>query len=291
MVFRRSYRPRTTRRSPYRKLGVRKNVFKKKSLPGRFRAGSYKKYSKTRAVSRMLKNYGESIYSAMTPVDEIAPTNQIGTTTAFYQGWVLGSSIPTGWTGFSALGGMAVAQGTSTNQRVGQWAYLTKATATLSLDVKPNTLTNDTEPIEFRVILFKAKAGSRQFGTTYTPDATLMYNTSGQEFGPQSTGITATDVMLQPLNTRRWSIYKHHKFILSPPGEAGAANTSYYYPSRKILKLTMPFYKKIRFNVANEPQDVDTHYAIMIFSTPIAKFSAGNRYEANIRGTVIYRDS
>ena len=128
---------------------------------------------------------------------------------------------------------MDVAQGAGNNERVGNWAYLKKTHMTVSIDMKPSTITGQTESTEFRFIVVKAKPSTRQFGTTYTPNSTLFYNTSGEEFGPDSVGVLGADIQLQPINKRRWSIYYSKKFTLSPPGTVetqGAMNS--YYPSR-----------------------------------------------------------
>lgn len=242
-------------------------------------------------MSKSLTNLAESIYKPLVAINEQAPANQVGTTETYFHYFTLGNAAPTGWTGCEPLGSMVVTQGTGNNQRVGSWAYLKKTHMTISIDMKPNTVTGQTEATEFRFIVVKAKPASRQFGSTYTPDSTLFYDTSGSEFGPDSTGIKGADIQLQPINKRRWSIFYHKKFILVPPGtveQQGAMNS--FYPSRKVVNLNLPFYKKVRFNSANEPQDIDTKYAILIFSTPVAKNSDGTRHEINIRGTTSFID-
>ena len=165
-----------------------------------------------------MTNYGETIYTALLQQNEVTPTTQVGSTKTYSLQYTLGENPPTGWTDYTALGGMAIPQGTGTNERVGQWAYLKKGHATISIDMKPNTSSSlpDTQPCEFRVICFKAKPGMRNFGSSYSPDTSLFYNTAGQEIGPTSSGINGSDMQLQPLNRRRWSIYCDKKFILSP---------------------------------------------------------------------------
>lgn len=262
---------------------------RRKPLPSRFRGGRKTTYRRTRAIAQSFRSFGETIYSALTAQDEVSPTSQIGTTKSYYLGYTLGAIVPTGWTNFLALGGMSVTQGVGTNERTGQWAYLKKAVATLTLDMKPNTSSTSSDPIQFRVIVFKARPGSRNFGSSYSPDSTLMIDTSGQEFGPESSGVVGADVQLQPLNTNRWSIYKQSKFILAPPAtSSGTVNSK--YASRKVLSLSMPFFKKVRFSSSGEPQDIDTHYSIIILATSVAKFTDANRWEANLRGTVLFND-
>jgi len=238
-----------------------------------------------------MKQIAETIYNPMNEYDELTPVHQMGTTTTYYQGFTLGDTTPTGWTGFNALGGCALAQGTGAQQRVGSYAYLKKGTLTMSIDMKPNTTSNSGEPCEFRVIMFKARPSARQFGQTYTPDNTLFLNTSGNEIGTATSGVKGADMMLQPLNARRWNILRQQKFILSNANATSVLGPSQsYYPSRKILRFNMPFWKKVKFNSSNEPQDVDIHYAVLVICTPIAKFSPGNRWEMNTRGTCTFND-
>lgn len=279
-IYRPFKKPSTTRRRPsYR------SRFKK---PGRF-ATNYRTYRKTKRISKSMTNFAETIYNPLTAVNEQAPIDQVGTTKTYYQGFTLGNSVPTGWTNYYALGSMSVAQGTGNNERTGQWAYIKKTTMHMSIDMKPNTSSANSQPTVFRVIVFKAKPGARQFGQTYTPDSTLMMNTSGQEIGVTSAGVTGADMMLQPLNRRRWTIYKDYKCTLSPPNELNGASNA-FYPSRKEFMLNLPFWKKVRFNTSSEPQDIDFHYGVLILATNIGKFTDANRWETNIRGTTTFND-
>lgn len=283
MVFtRKTYRP-------VRKT-FKKTTYRKKVSPNRFKT-NYRTYKKTYRLSKKMTNYGETIYTAITNQNEISPTNQVGTTKCFTLAYTLGATVPTGWTNYLALGGMSVPNGSDTNERHGQFTYLKKTHLNCSIDMKPNTSSGNGEPIEFRVICFKAKVGARNFGSSYSPNSTLFYNTAGQEIGEDSTGIVGADLQLQPLNRKRWSIYCDKKFILSPMGESTSGSSNYKYPSRKTMSLSLPFYKKVRYNTSNEPQDIDIHYGLLIIANGIAKFQDADRWEFNCRGTTTCSDS
>ena len=121
---------RTRTRTPVKKKTTRKIY--RPALPSRFNS-SYKTYKKTKALSKSMTNYGETIYTALLQQNEVTPTTQVGSTKTFSLQYTLGANPPTGWTGYTALGGMAIPQGTGTNERIGQWAYLKKGHATISL--------------------------------------------------------------------------------------------------------------------------------------------------------------
>lgn len=278
----RTYRPRKT-------IKKTRGTYTRKKLPSRFMGGAKKTYKSTKNFVKKINPIAESIYVPITQVNEATPTFEIGTTKTYYQGWTLGSTVPN-WNNFEALGGMTVAQGSGTNERSGQWGYLKKTHLKMSIDMKPNTATGSSEPIVFRLVIFKARPSMRQFGNSYSPGASLFYDEAGQEFGYDTAGINAGDINLQPLNVRRWCIYKSQKFTLTPPGEGVSGSANSYYKSRKEISIDLPFYRKVRFNASNEPQDIDTHYGIMVFATSIAKFNDANRYEVNIRGTTTLCD-
>ena len=83
---------------------LRKKLAARKKAPPRFYAGSKKTYTKTRALSRAMKNYGETIYKGMTAQNEVQPSNQVGTTKTYTLAYTLGATVPTGWTNFIGLG-------------------------------------------------------------------------------------------------------------------------------------------------------------------------------------------
>lgn len=291
MLFRRNYRSRTTRRSPFRKLGLRKKIFKRKPMPGRYRPSSYKKYIKSKRVSRMMNSYGETIYTALTPQNEVVPTTQVGTTNTFTKNYVLGLAAPQGWDTYSALGGMSIPIGTAYNERSGAFTYLKKCHMTVSIAMKPNTDAGGSEPVSFRLIMFKPKVGTRNFGTSFTPDTSLFYNNTGTEFGQSSAGVTMDDLALQPLNTKRYSIYAQKKFTLTPPSEnEGTVNS--YYKSKKVMTFNMPFWKKCRYSpTTGQPIDIDFSYGLAIIASTIGNFTQANRWEVSVRGTVTAADA
>ena len=143
-------KPRRTTR--YRHMLTRSGAygyFPKFKKPGRF-ANNYATYRKTKRMSKSMTNFAETIYNPITAVDEQSPANAVGTTKTYYLGYTLGNLAPTGWTNYNALGSMTVAQGTGNNERTGQWGYIKKTTMHMSIDMKPNTDTANSQPTIFQ---------------------------------------------------------------------------------------------------------------------------------------------
>jgi hypothetical protein len=273
-------------RASLRKRVSTRKIYKPR-YPARFRGGRKPVYAKTKKMSKSYTNFGETIYKPLNAQNEVTPSiNPTGKT--FTLAYCLGATVPSGWTGYNALGSMVVSQGAAAGERVGAYAYLKKTHMTISIDMKPNTSSASSEPCTFRVIKFIARPSMREFGTSYTPSTSLMYDTSGNEIGPDSSGITGADLMLQPLNRKRW-ICEQRTFTLSPPsGTSGSINSK--YPSRKVLTFNCPFWKKCKFNAASEPQDVNTKYGLIVIATSHAKFQDADRWELNLRGTTTFND-
>ena len=254
--------------TPTRRSRVTRKIYKPaQSLPGRFYAGSKRTYNKTKALGNQMRNFAETSYIALTNKDSATP-HQVQSTNAYFKGFTLGPTVPTGWTSYESLDGMTVAQGTGQNQRIGASMYIKNTHLNMEIDMVLPDSGVDAHATEFRVIVFKVKPAARNLGVSLTPNTSLFLDTSGNQIGHESTGVTGTDLMLQPLDRRRWVIYRDQKFTLSPqlkPTTSGGW-TSTKYPVMKRFSINMPFYQKTKFDASGVPFELDMHYGVVIYA-------------------------
>lgn len=288
-----AYYRRTTRTTrPVRKTLGKKKTYSRKYKPSstipRFNF-SRKRYSINKRIAHQMSKMAETNLSAMTRVDEQAPSAiQLGAL-ATQVGFVVGG-IPAGWTGFNDLQGMAITQGVQAGQRIGDYVYMKKSHMTLEIDMKK--MTDDaTMPCEFRCIVFKARRAAYPAGTTKDPATSLFLDETGNDFGHASSGFNGTDLLRQPLNKRLYTIKHDYKFMLSNPLDTvNQGSTSSYYPVFKRFQFNLPYWKKCHFESTSSPEDLDFHWSVMIYARSLDKDTKADNYEVNIRGNTQWND-
>lgn len=261
-------------------------------LPARF-GPSKKQYGLNKKVSKIVKGLAETKLIAVTPFNEYAPKVPVNQSAPYlrYCHFILGSTLPTGWdTQAQMLGGTVIPNGTGASERIGSYAYLKKTTLMMDIDctIPPQ---GTFPPLEFRLIVVKPKRYALQSGVTLGPQAGLFLNDVGGEIGYNSTGYNSTDVLRRPINKRNFQVRRDQRFVLTAPSAIpNAMGYSGAYKSMKSFRLSLPLYKKTKFDTAGKPYDIDTHYSIMIFARPIGKDHVPDNWEVNLRGTTSYTD-
>lgn len=226
----------------------------------------------------------------LTKYDELAPAAiQLGAL-AHMVNFVTGP-VPTAWTGFTPLGGMVFPQGTDSNNRIGNYIYLRKSHLNLEIDTKQVASEEAALPTEFRVIVYRARRAVYPAGTTKDPAQSLFLDEVGNDFGHASSGTNGTDIMLQPVNRRLFTVAKDMKFCLSNPlSTANATGYSGHYPCMKRMIIPLPFYKKAHFEGTDSPEDVDFHWAVSIYARSLDKDQKADNWEVNTRGNTQFSD-
>ena len=241
----------------------------------------------------MLSKFSETKYKAITRIDEQAPVAiQLGAL-AHMANFVVGVAAPSTWTDFTALDGMNINQGVTDSQRVGACVYLKKTRVSVEIDMKqPAGETNTTLPCEFRVVVFKTRRQANPAGAIRPPQSSLFLDEVANDFGHSTSGINGTDLMLQPLNKRHFTIYKDMKFMLSNPLDPQLASAySGKYPCMKRIYLDLPHYVKAHFEDSNSPTNYDFSYGIAIYARSLDKDTKADNWELNIRGTTTFMDN
>ena len=261
-------------------------------LPARFHVNR-RAYTLDRRIERTLHRLSETKLIALNPHNEATPVPiQVGAN-ANQKSFVLGSDLPASWADCALLGGITLAPGTGSNQRIGSDVYLKHTTLSVSIDMPVNTVQRP--PMEFRVLMFKQRRAVIPTGTAPTPQATLFLNAAGAPTGHAVAGFTGVDCMIALPNSREWIIYKDFKFTLSKPmytdGDGGAVGYSGHYPTSKTFRLQMPHYKKTRYEGNNLPDDYDYRFGLIIYSRCMSNDQAAAAWEVTTRGTTSFTDN
>ena len=290
------YVRRTNRTNMRRPLGARKyikkRVYKRKPLGSRVAAynKSRTRFYKSRTLSRRQNLTTETKLLPFKVINEQKPVAIQTLAKATQISYTLGG-VPSSWSGFTDLLGMDPAVGTGSNQRIGSYIFLKKAHFEYEIDMAKGT--DGGLPIEFRFIVAKSRRLAVPAGQNRDPNTSLFLALDGTDFGAGSTNYNGTDLMVQPLNKRIYTIYKDTKFILSNPLNVNSTATQAYtghYPCMKRFSLDLPFYTKANFTGATKPTDVDYHWMIILYARSLDKDEVATEYEVNLRGVLSYSD-
>lgn len=297
-------RGRYTRSVRRRGTGTRKNVPKKRQV--KYATGSLRRAqlqrNQRRRITNVINSLAETKYSPLTSYDESPSYSiQLASKASMY-GFVLGDK-PASWTSdFVPLAGIALQKGDTNTERIGDYVNLQKTHFSLNIDMKWDNIV--LPPMEFRIIHFRQRRQALPAGINPDPGVSLFLTTSGQQFGHNTDDINGTDLMLQPLNKRKWIIYRDQKMILQKPskgqpaGDAtGTPSTlipvlqSYGYKSCYSTVFNFNFKKKAKYTAANVPENVPYHHGVVIYCRPLDKDQqTAGAWEVNTRGTTTFVD-
>ena len=160
--------------------------------PARF-AVSRTTYTKTKALASALSTLAETKLLPVTQINEaggnpIQPGAQV-----YYWAGVM-NNVPSGWdTNLIDLQGIQHTKGVDANQRDGNYVYFKKTHITMQVDL--NQSSNAYPPVEFRLIVLKARQAVTPSGLTDPPQDTMFLNNSGNAIGHVTSGVTGIDIM------------------------------------------------------------------------------------------------
>lgn len=265
-----------------------------KTRPTRF---DYSKrvYNKNVAVAQTLRRFSEKKYKGLLDQDEVAP-NQIAVgSPTYWLGYVLGKTVPTTWVpsvgAWTPLNGFEFIHGIGNNTREGRYMYLNNTT--INCSVHMNAQARNTPPVQFRMIVFKARRATIPAGVSYNPGETMFLTTEGSPQGTNA-GMVGNDVMLQPLNKRSWVILHDKRFTLQAPMDSPSTESSSFqgkYASYKRMRIDLSHQIKAAFNAVDLPENYDYNFGILIYASSIGNDALANSWEFNLRGTTTAFDN
>lgn len=251
---------------------------KKKSKPSRLFSGK-KTYNQTRRITNtVMRNISESKYqgarkdclqTVAKPLGTIRPMSYIFLNT--------GASIATQHPEFGTpLNLFQFPQGTNGDQRVGEYMYVRHTHLKMEVSCLPsNPVPTSLDPylnapVRCRLMVVKANRKNNRYGKSPSPGASLFIDTQNGGFGYNETTGSINLLMKQPINKRKWIVYKDTSFTLTPVAiQSNAQGGQVYNPGRGRAcyrtSMKLPVYKKTHFdNSTNTPDDIDTQWLIIL---------------------------
>lgn len=167
-------------------------------------------------------------------------------------------------------------KGTDGDERVGEYMYLRQAFLKLEVQATPIVTNEETldpflnAPVRCRLMVVKANRKNNKFGQSPSPAASLFIDTQNNQFGYAETGGSINLLMKQPINKRKWLVYKDSYFTLTPYSVEGTDAGETKYASGRgrsayRCSVKLPVFKKTHFDDATEvPDDVDTQWFVIL---------------------------
>jgi len=252
---------------------------RRRNKPSRLYAGK-RIYNQTRRItSAVMKNISESKYAGVRKdcLESVAkPLGTIRPMSYFFLN--TGSTIAGLHPEFAIpLNLFKFKQGTDGDQRVGEYMYLKHCYLKMEvqcppIDVDPSTSPGaySNAPLRCRLMVVKANRKNNKYGQSPAPASSLFIDTQNGQFGYDETTGSINLLMKQPINKRKWLVYKDTSFTLTPPLVTDFAETlPVYAPGRGRstyrCNVKLPIYKKTHFDDGTDtPDDVDTQWMIIL---------------------------
>jgi len=307
------YVPRKSRTTRYVRKGskgVRRSTRKGSSLPSRVRV-SRTRTALTSAVSKAISDNAENKFRGFEvecapPIAIPSPTQQPISYHLFNTGKSLAAALPE----FTPLDMFRFNQGDGASERIGSSMFIKNGYINMNIQTLPftefGTITGDQPLIEFRLMLVKANRKYNPLGEFPDPGETLYLTPGNNTFGYDDSQATH-NFKLQPINKRKWLVYKDQRFTLSypvvdqrdlqPAPDTFRTNNAYSkYPTSKTCRMKLPVMKKTHFdNATNHPDNLDTQWLLILqamhpsFCTPLSR--RPDNYVVNMNCTTVCQDN
>jgi len=275
---------RQTRAASKIQAAWRRRKARKAVKPSRLYSGK-KTYSQTRRITNaVMANIAESKYqgarkdcldTVAKPLGTIRPMSYIFLNT----GVDISAQHPEFQTPLNLF---TFPKGTDGDKRVGEYMYVKKSHIKLNIQCLPigfsgseNEDVSLNAPIDCRLMVVKANRKNNKYGTSPSPAGSLFIDTQNGQFGYNETTGSINLLMSQPINKRKFIVYRDYKFTLAPPAiehidlngtlNHGTTYANSRYPSRRNFSMNLPIFKKTHFDdSSNTPDDIDTQWFIIL---------------------------
>jgi len=168
-------------------------------------------------------------------------------------------------------------RGSRGDNRIGENMYIRHTTLKMEVQCTPVLADPDeygvwlNSPVTCRLMVVKANRKNNPYGFSPGPASSLFIDTQNNGFGYGETIGSINLLMKQPINRRKYIVYKDTTFTLTPPAllDQVGGNNMTYAPGRGRsvynCNLKLPIYKKTHFNNDTEvPDDVDTQWFVIL---------------------------
>lgn len=286
-----------------------------KSQPSRLRV-SASRYRLNKAIARQINTMSENKFQGFNVICANPESKPAGVQPISYHFFNTGTTLTSAANSmFNPMNLFSFPKGDDNNQRNGDYMYLKKVHLKMELQMLPfsSTVPLDAESstTEFRLMIVKANRKYNKLGESPVAGNSLFLDTENGQFGfgvPGGVSTTSTFAnMRQPINKRKWLVYKDMRFTLSTPSQSfgdtsvpseysitNTANNK--YPVKKYITCDLPIYKKTHFDSSSDiPDSVDTQWLLIIQAVRSNYCSVGTssprNYNLNILGTTSASDN
>ena len=272
------------------------------AVPSRYRA-SPARGKQTLYLERALRNFAGRKYQGYTgdclmPVSKPAGTQPISY--HFYNsGKQLGANLPE----YNPMNLFKFAKGDANDERVGNYMTISKSHIKMEIQTLPLDSVNvlGQPVIQFRLMVIKANRKFNSLGSSPDPGESLFLNTQNEQFGYDGTTATTFLNFAQPINKRKWLVYRDQRFKLSCPSETLDSTASERvqgsfpkYNTKKYIEFDLPVHKKCHFvdsedEFENVPENLDSQWLIILQAANGSYCTVGTtaprNYAVNMLGT------
>jgi len=305
-ITRSMYVPRKSRTTKYVRKG-NKGV-RRRALPSRLRV-SRKRTALTTAVSKALSDNAENKFRGFEIECKPPVSIPSGIQPISYHFFNTGKSLAAALPEYNALDMFKFNQGDGESERIGNSMYIKNGYMTMNIQTLPftefGTISGDQPLIEFRLMLVKANRKYNPLGEFPDPGKQLFLTPGNNSFGYDDSQATH-NFKLQPINKRKWLVYKDQRFTLSypvvdqrdvlPQPNIFRTNNAYSkYPTTKTIRMKLPVMKKTHFNpTTSHPDNLDTQWLLCLqamhpsFCTPSSR--RPENYVVNMNCTTVCQD-
>lgn len=253
---------------------------RRRARPSRVRV-SKSRYTLNRAIAKQLNNMTENKfqgYNGDCLMPQEKPSGQQPLSYIFLN---TGQQLPSAGP-FQPMDLYKFPQGDTGNERNGSYMFIKKSHLKMEIQMLPKTeqdVRGLNSTTEFRLMIVKANRKFNKLGQSPVAGSSLFLDTQNNQFGFGVAGIPSTASTFlnqkQPINKRKWLVYKDTSFTLTPPAQEildnanptqfGYNTSNSKYPVKKFISCDLPIFKKCHFEDSTDvPSNVDTQWLIIL---------------------------
>jgi len=247
---------------------------------------------------RTLRSIAETKYIKTNDVDYIAPFDAplSDNIICSYRVLAYGADAGADYVPLGTLytGGIAIPQGITGNQRIGDHVYLKNITTIFTIDMAVN---DGNVPLHnFRVVALQPRQSNTTMGSSPSLRADVFLDNLSDGYGFDNLiSKYPIDVQRSLINRRKYRVFFDKSFILSAPDSQNSTAFNSAYKSSRTFRYSFPIKQDAKYpqTTGNNPSNVNSTFFIMILATgvgaPLASWSP-NAWSVSQRGTTAYTD-
>jgi len=205
---------------------------------------------------------------------------------------------------FEGIDSLSFPKGDNRNNRTGEKMYLKDtyllATLRMNENYQSGSLTAaefidlaNFQNTEFRAIAFQIKANGRTTGAIPNAGQQLFLAPDGSEVGEYVNGIRGDDLMIMPVNKKRFQVYMDKRFTLNPPvqvvtGSSGGGGQVFMLGRKSFMDLRckVGHNRIVHFGQAsgtsNEPSSGNNNVYFVVYATSSVRTAFQDNWKIDV---------